>query len=326
MLPSSQPFTDTRAASALESPLYSAPGKVFVLGEYAILGGLPAVVASVGPRFGLNLRSGAASEFHPQSPAARLLDWADHAGALSNVGNALEFPFEFRDSFGGHGGFGASTAQFALAYRALAELHGWEQGWEKVWKLYRELTAGKGVFSPSGADLVAQWQGGVVLFEPAAEKPVCANLWRDFDWSDLLVFSAAAQEGRKVATHSHLDALSGNGGFERLLESLRPWLSQGINAIRENHAAGLGDAMNGYASALFEAGLELGATTLDRLALSRLPGVLGVKGAGALQADALLVLLDPDHRLSDREDVITEALSRGLELVSDGLEKEGGVA
>src|SRR5689334_3004965 len=108
---------DRRQESALESAAkggsaegcrlaaecYSIAGKVFVLGEYAILAGLPALVAAVPPRFsmkcGLLPLSGSyeptplgdeafssacrkvaadspkPTEFHPESPISRLQVW-----------------------------------------------------------------------------------------------------------------------------------------------------------------------------------------------------------------------------------------------------------
>src|SRR4051812_12557045 len=105
------------------SAALSSPGKVFVLGEYAVLDGRPAVVASVGPRFSMDVREGTAPFHpHPQSPVARLMDWADRAGAY----DSSEMKLDFQDPFHGAGGFGASTAQFALAYRVLAAGAGWD--------------------------------------------------------------------------------------------------------------------------------------------------------------------------------------------------------
>ncbi|MCM2322581.1 MAG: hypothetical protein NDJ90_04910 [Oligoflexia bacterium] len=309
---------------------YSVPGKIFILGEYAVLAGLPAVVAAVGPRFQAKVTASAPDPFpaparqpswmHPRSPVAQLLDWASDL-------RAPRLEMEFEDPFGAAGGFGGSTAQFALAYRALAELEKWDASWQKAWKLYRELTRGttKQGLPPSGADLVAQWEGGVVLFEGDEEPaPTARNLWKLFDWQDVLVFSATGQQGRKVATHEHLATLGDAARLRQLGEALRAPLMKGIQAIRENHHVGLGSAMNEYAEALSSAGLEIPPAREDREALSRLPGVLGVKGAGALQADALLVLLEPGS--PHRQWVIEEALGRDLALLRDGLACEPGVS
>src|SRR4051812_47804624 len=103
----------------------SSPGKVFILGEYAVLEGRPAVIASVGPRFRMKLdREGARGPApHPQSPVSRLMDWAGRAG-IPGIQDLEDLSLDFEDPFDGAGGFGSSTAQFALAYRVLSELSG----------------------------------------------------------------------------------------------------------------------------------------------------------------------------------------------------------
>jgi hypothetical protein len=123
---------------------------------------------------------------------ARLLDWAQTQG-LPELG------LEWVDPYQGAGGFGASTAQFALAYfafmQASAERAETAGDWKSAWDLYRSLM-GSDVLVPSGADLVAQWQGGVVEFDPRlfragvdpGAQPVVEDLWQCFDWSQLLVF------------------------------------------------------------------------------------------------------------------------------------------
>src|SRR4051794_11791453 len=92
---------------------YSIAGKVFILGEYAVLGGLPALVGTVSPRFKMFL-SQTQDFIHPDSPLGRLQSWAKKMG-LPDLG------FRFEDPFEGRGGFGASTAQFAMAYLAYAQ-------------------------------------------------------------------------------------------------------------------------------------------------------------------------------------------------------------
>jgi hypothetical protein len=181
---------------------------------------------------------------------------------------------------------------------------------------------------PSGADLVAQWQGGVIFFDPSESH--CLDIWPLFDWSNLLVFSATEQEGRKVPTHEHLTCLAQQGfpqSSPLLVSSLESVLMDGISAIRENDVLQLGRAMDHYAEVLERAGLEVAATTEDRQALRDLPGVCGVKGMGALQSDGILVMMQPKSgdQSTDRKKVIQIAKSRRLSLVSDGLTCEMGI-
>jgi mevalonate kinase len=304
--------------------LGSVPGKVFLLGEYAVLARLPCVVIAVGPRFHTRRISGAdLGEIHPESPAGKLLAWSEKTLSPEIRSKALE-DLEFNDPLSGAGGFGASTAQFALIYGAMGAHAGWdlsaESSWREAWKLYRELTRKESEFkSPSGADLVGQWRGGLTWFDPAVVT--ADNLYPCADFSGLMVFSATGQAGRKVATHFHLDSLTTDG----FRQKLAPITEAGAQAIRRGDLADLGLAMNDYAQALQSMGLEIAPTTADREALSQLPGVLGVKGAGAMQADAVLVLVDPAAGADARELVQRLAESRGLRLVCSGLSNEEGL-
>ncbi len=290
----------------------SVPGKIFILGEYAVLAGLPALVAAVGPRFQVRPIGGSATGWPAGAPVFRFLSWARGRGFS-------EVPFEFTDPFQGAGGFGASTAQFALAYQLTCRA---DAGWQEVWKLYRELMSSDPVL-PSGADLVAQWEGGVVYFDPT--HLTCENFGKRFDWSNLLIFSATHQPGRKVPTHEHLRKLSEEGfprSRKQMVDDLNVLLQRGIQAVRENNAEYLGKTMSDYAVVLHREGCEVKATTDDRLALAEHPNVLGVKGTGALQSDALIVLM---RKGSERGSLLELANRRGLRLVSEGLAFEPGV-
>ena len=82
--------------------------------------------------------------------------------------------------------------------------------------------------------------------------------------------------------------------------------------------------MTAYADTLQGAGLEVEAAFRDRKALRLLPGVLGVKGAGALLSDAVIVMMEPQS--AHRSNVIAAAQKRGLRLIADGLSLEEGIA
>jgi mevalonate kinase len=284
----------------------SVPGKVFLLGEYAVLTGMPAVLAAIPPRF--VLESGKDAEgYPPGSPAGRLLAWAKAEAAPA-----------LRDPHQGAGGFGASTAAFALLYRELSEGRGWRLSTEAVWEKYRELHAGERI-PPSGADLYTQWAGGVILFDPVH----VSRSERLYPKSrlELLVLSASRQPGRKVATHEHLSALDISDSFS----GLQSPLEAGIAAIRAGDAEALGEAFRDYGEVLGRLGLEIEETRRDREALSALPGVLGIKGTGALQADALVAILDPEISSLEKESLLSAARGRGLAPVFMGWSEEEGL-
>lgn len=303
---------------------FEIPGKVFVLGEYAVLAGEPILGAAIGPKFKLTAElrpehsdgrpNIIGAPFAEQSPAGRLLA----------ASSPVHWSFDFTDPLQGAGGLGASTAQFALAYAVLAQEHSWLMDWKTVWQKYRALFSDQKI-KPSGADLVAQWRGGVSYFDP--KEMYCLDVWPILDWSKLLVFSASHQLGRKTATHEHLSKLEQSGQIAQdssLILELKKSLYPGLEAVRQGDLISLGQAMDQYADTLWHADLEIPSTHEDRLALRDLPGVMGVKGSGALQSDAVLVLIQGNPR--DRERVIEVAESRGLKLVCDGVAGELGIS
>jgi hypothetical protein len=305
----------------------SIPSKVFLFGEYAVLAGLPAAAVALAPRFSAETIDGSGGDgVPPRSPWGRL---ERHAGRAISLA--------FQDPFRGAGGFGASTAQFALAFAA------WQAASApgapatpsspanavQAWRLYKELSADEAV-PPSGADLVAQIHGGVTVFDPAARG--CRATGSGIRWDSFLVFSATAQEGRKVATHVHLAERAERRDLEPaspLVRALERPLREGLQALDGGDTVALGRAMDAYGRALWSHGLECEATSRDRYALGLLPGVLALKGAGALQSDALIALIDPalpeDEKLHSRRALISAAENRGLELVCDGIRPEEGL-
>jgi hypothetical protein len=288
---------ETRRPST-DSEAISVPGKVFLIGEYAVLDGHPAWVATVPPRF--RWTGGDASsempELHVDSPAARFLSAAGFSSKL--IRGRLEDPWE------GKGGFGGSTAEFAIA----AWLSGVRDPLEAR-RIYRGLHLGGGS-PPSGVDLVAQWAGGVIEWAPESEGG-----YRDITGAisaiPMLVFGASHLPGRKTRTHAHLRELEPS---ESRFQALLPAIDLARSGLERSDARTIGTAFNHYADALHELGLEAEEPHADRHAISELPGVLGAKGCGAMQTDALVVVLGPD---ADAEEIARYAVEdRGLRLVT----------
>ncbi|MEO7241344.1 MAG: hypothetical protein ABIW85_00420 [Variovorax sp.] len=279
-----------------------------ILGEYAVLAGGAAIVAAMAPRFGAVPLEGKPG-WHASSPAGKLERWATAKG--------LDVPaFRLNDPWNGAGGFGGSTAEFVLLYHALAEQTKWSLSAVGAHRMYRELTAGDPV-PPSGADLVAQWSGGVVRFDPVpgSIEPRGAV----FDWRKLLVFSATHQPGRKVATHEHLAVLADHGfdgsAEPPLVAVLRAILADFDQALSLSNTDDqvVGAALTRYAQVLSKAGFESPEASEDRRALCEIPGVLGAKGCGAMLTDAVIVLATDAPA---RADAVRLATARGLRLVN----------
>ncbi len=294
----------------------TSPGKIFLLGEYAVLAERPALVAAVGPRFGMSRGLiGTSTEFHPQSPSGRLLAYARKKGVDLGA-------MSFVDPMNGAGGFGASTAQFALLYLAFSREQGVDASAWGARKLYRELMRDEPL-PPSGADLIAQWVGGVTFFDPSSAQVSKIDLRAV--GQHLLVFSASNQSGRKVATHTHLQSLARRGfpslEDQALIDELASITDQGAKSCLAGQVRGFGAALGSYGAALRRAGLECEAATRDREALGEISGVIGVKGAGALQADALIVMCET---LDAQAHVIEAAQARNLKLVCRGITDEPG--
>lgn len=286
----------------------SIPGKVFVMGEYAVLKGAPAWVAAIQPRFewSHSQRTPLDAAFfpHPQSPAGKYLDslglWAKSGGWF--------------DPYEGLGGFGGSTAEFLAAMQSRLKIPLDIKEWHR---LYQQFSKNEEGITPSGADLIAQKLGGILKIKNinTSESLEISPVTFPAQSCTWLVFSASHLPGRKTKTHEHL-AQNINFNIEPMIAVLDQWES----ALQLSHSVLMGEALVRYAEVLQEQGLEHPEATQDRLTLLEHPDVLGVKGSGAYLSDAVIVLL---KSVESEDSVIKIAESRGLQLITRYLGAEG---
>ncbi len=311
------------------------PSKIFLLGEYLVIAGGPALLAAVHPQFELvwseNAQGLPPMPFDPESPAGKLFSQALRDNAGEPNGGLI-----FKDPHRGVGGLGASSAQF-LALSQILSLSAkvGQRRFESLKEIlieYIELATVGGV-RPSGADVAIQWTGGAALISGLMGLPLSAPSVTEFRtesqkrvFSKVYVFSAAHK--RKVPTHEYLKTF-GAAGVQRFRESmvpsdLRQVLESGVSVVREGDSSTLGltklgRAFSEYARILEKAELEHPEATRDRLAIEALPGVYGVKGSGALLADLVLVCSE------NEEELMKTASKLSLKLVSKGLDFAPGV-
>ena len=283
--------------------VFTAPSKSFFIGEYLALSGGRVLVAATLPRFELIVRSGRGGVrgIAAGSPAGRWI--AKHTGFFGST------DVEFVDPHAGAGGWGASSAQFLMCYAATRQGTAGTIDIEPMRRAYLNAAWDGAGFPPSGADIVAQLEGGLVEFA-RAEGVVRTHAW-PFD--DLEFYFVAT--GNKIATHEHLrqiarvDAAPFGGPAEDVCD-----------ALRTHDSDRFVEGVRAYANELERQSLVHPATLALLEELAPLPGVLASKGCGALGADVILAIVRADGAASFRSAVQTRlGAPIGREQLADGL-------
>ncbi len=255
----------------------SAPSKTFLLGEYAVIKGGPALILTTLPRFKLLAEKAPAQSgqiavgISPSSPAGKLIQ--------SDPVFFQHWQIQFLDPYQQLGGLGASSAQFLMLYALRAHVRTLSINQADLLKTYQQCAWDQQGLAPSGADVMAQWQGGITYYDPT--KPALEVLsWPFADLSYALVHT-----GNKLATHEHLKS---SVGFDE--KTLSPIVVQAYDAIISGHLDGFLQAVNDYARALKAQGLLTEQSKRLLGLLRQNSDVRAIKGCGALGADVILLL------------------------------------
>lgn len=304
----------------------SIPGKTFLVGEYLALSGGPSLVLCTQPRFKLKVRLKNTSSLfgiHPESPAGKF--YAENKSFFDN------FEIEFADPYEGAGGFGASTAQFAMLYA----LKTWRDTIllepERQLDL-RELLAeyrkhawnGEGM-PPSGADLVAQVCGGLTYFEKNKSQ------LKSWSWPFSNLDFAIVPTGFKIPTHEHLRTLG-----ENQFASLEEAVNSVVVSLQEANSEQFIKGIASFTAGLRDKGLIAESTEKLLADLEKQPAILTAKGCGALGVDVVLLVFEKENRseiLAYLESkklfpvATSENLSDGIRIrMESDFRKKGGIA
>lgn len=253
------------------------PSKTFLVGEYAVLQGAPALVAATGPCFRFRAEKTEAewkSLFHPDSAASR---WFRQSEVLLK-----NWKVDFEDPHHGAGGFGASGAQFVFYHALSTYLQSQRTSDDAgdLWQDYKACETGRA----SGADVVAQTLGGIVHF---SQEPFEAKSYDwPFDETDFVIL----RTGTKVETHEHLR--NSLPSLEGVIAGAKLSVDAFFMSNVEAFAAGLAITQK----ELVKAGLQAETTLALLEKLNAAPGVLVTKGCGAMGADTVLAIIDNEYR------------------------------
>ncbi len=275
------------------------PSKTFLLGEYAVLQGGPALLLCSEPYFS---SSGSfpidENPFHAESAAGKF--WGKTAKALAQESTK----FIFKDPHQGRGGFGASGAEFValqLAERGIfGETVSAEQAWE-IWEEYRSLEA-----SGSGVDVLAQ------SFASNQQTNSIEYLHAESRTLEHLALPRAARffllhTGKKLPTHEHLKK-----AIHLDWKILRGITEDSFAALQKKDLAGFAEGLHAYSKELESAGYLAPHSLRACEALRKITGVFAAKGCGAMGSDVVLALAEEKCAA----DIKKLCQDQGLELVA----------
>jgi len=155
-----------------------------------------------------------------------------------------------------------------------------------MWRAYRQLeTVSQEGLRPSGADIAAQFSGGLVEVhtEPFSTQP------RSWAFADCDV--VIAHTGHKLATHEHLR------GMKRVNTEELEWIyARAVDALAAGEPDDFFNGVNDYYAELLELGLVAEPTQVIVATLLSKPFVRAVKGCGALGADTVAVFAARENR------------------------------
>ena len=289
----------------------SCPSKTFVLGEYLVLDERQALVANTRPRFQLSLNSrgsGTCEGIHPNSPAG--VWFRKHQQDFK--GHSLSFI----DPHEGRGGLGASSAQFLMVHYVHSVLAGHRpmlkstETIQMIWEDFGELQKNAKGRQPSGADIVAQWTGGLSLLK-LDDVEVQSLMW-PFQRESFFIL----RTGKKLATHEHLKTLE---KFDTT--SLSESFSAAKSALIDINPNLFAESVNAYGRGLESLGLQAEESVKLVQAFRDSGLVKAAKACGAMGADMLFIFFDKE-RVSEIQKLIE---TMELEIVashedlSDGL-------
>ncbi|MDR0580709.1 MAG: hypothetical protein LBG04_01175 [Holosporaceae bacterium] len=256
---------------------FSTGSKTFLVGEYSVVFGGSAIILITPPSFELRVTNGETSfsGVDPASPAYMFYRSHD----FHNIS------VEFFDPHKGGGGFGASSAQFALLYQLHLRLTLTQFDIDLFLKEYRKFSGINGCAIPSGADSVAQYFNHSIFFDAKT------NAVEELNWTFPNLDFAILKTAYKVATHSHLRNIE----FFDVSDLQEPIINV-KKSFRRNDEELLVRSVQNFFDMLKERNLVIAqnVATIDKLL--KIDGIKAAKGCGALGADAILIIFEKQKK------------------------------
>jgi phosphomevalonate kinase len=240
----------------------SAPGKMMIAGEYAVLEGAEAVVAAVGRRAYARLGSGAQEALPPEAAAARAA--AEHK--LGPVTGALSIDVADLQQEGRKLGLGSSAAAAAAAAGVVFAAHGRDVMQDAVrQEILATALEGHRAVAPhgSGADVAAAVLGGFVRFRKLGDGVETHAL----RWPEALEL-VVVWTGMAVRTSDMLAQVRALGakdpaGYRARMRVLADQAEHLVSSLIAGELDAIIECFHGYGTAMGELGHAAGIQIID---------------------------------------------------------------
>ena len=276
------------------------PSKAFLIGEYAVLDGAPALIASTTPYFNFKVNTQAfklSHPFHPESAAGLYIE--KNKKYFCRVQIEL---MEKRPS-----GFGLSGAEWNCVMIVASLLQNKKNfSVDEVWKEYMQFSS-----STSGADVVAQRLGGVCHF---CRNPFIAET---LPWNFSNILFAFILTGESLETWKYLK------DFKKESTSQLKKISRlAVKAVQNQNEKIFIQSIKDYAQELQKKGWVASSTYALLEKLHSEPGILAAKGCGSLGAESVVFFFEKENKemvFQSLQKKLSKGYSLRQECLSEGL-------
>jgi len=320
----------------MSSAVASAPGKLMLFGEHAVIYGYPCIVTAVGVRVTVLVRqlpANLVSIWTPELPepfeipVPALVAASSLPAAVSFVGLAIRKFWEFSgqrfgveiktgDEFVNSSGLGSSSAVTVATIRALAALTGCELTNFQIFKLSFETVLAAQQGRGSGFDVASAVYGRTIYYRNRGEviEPIVIP-----ELSLMTIYSGVKASTTQYVGHVASLYQQYTSHVERIFANISAIVDDARQALGAGDCRELGQLMNfnqGYLQAL---GVSTG--ELDALVSSlRSNGAWGAKLSGAGGGDIGLIMTD-SRKIAD---VVSDYILRSkFQLLNLSIAKKG---
>lgn len=274
-----------------------APGKIILLGEYAVLENAPALVLAVDRLARVTLTAWKGSGFRIHSPTLQFnkleFDWngdrlealspsaRDAAPKLIFVLTALEILFsrfdwprqtgweitintdEFYDAgLSAKLGLGSSAAMTVALVKALLAAHSCPVSTETLFTLAQHIHSEAQGKSGSGIDIAAAAAGGYIYFRKEPLQIRSVN-W-PVEWHIIPIFSGQSASTTQLVKQTRQLKKNRPAAYRRILDGLSENSTAGCRAVEERYFPGFAAAVEQAQTLLAELGEKSGADIVCR--------------------------------------------------------------